>query len=88
MHIYWKEVLDTINCVFQVQLTAHFKLCLLEIIDNVLEEDPSRLGIARALFQVRKLILWHWKSEELPHGEGMAESHGRHYQIREIHIST
>lgn len=35
LHINWKQVLDTINQVFHVQLKAHLKLCLLGIIDNV-----------------------------------------------------
>ena len=64
MHIYWKDVLETINRVFQVHLAGHPKLCLLGIIDDVPEEEASRLAIARALFQARKLILRHWKSTE------------------------
>lgn len=58
--------MDTINSVFQVQLKAHPKLCLLGIMNDVSEEDPSRIGITSALFQARKLILRHWKSEEPP----------------------
>lgn len=41
LHIYWKDVLGTINQVFKVHRTGHPKLCLLGILDDVPEEEAS-----------------------------------------------
>lgn len=62
LHLYWNEVINTINRVFQIVIPLDPKPCLLGIVDDLLTEDILRQAIRRALFQARLLILRHWRS--------------------------
>lgn len=47
---------------FQVNVPTDPKPCILGILEDLTIEDYPKQAIARALFQARRLILWHWKA--------------------------
>ncbi|XP_040184732.1 uncharacterized protein LOC120917483 [Rana temporaria] len=66
LHKYWSEVMSTVNSVFGVSMPVDPRVCLLGVLEEHVEEVYTREAVQRALFQARKLIMIHWKSETPP----------------------
>lgn len=66
MHIYWAGVVNTVNSIFKVSLPLNPRACLLGVLKEYDWEVHTREAIHRVLFQARKLIMVHWKSEDPP----------------------
>lgn len=66
LHTYWAGVVNNVNSVFKVTLPLEPRACLLGVLEEYEWEMYTREAIQRVLFQARKLIMVHWKSENPP----------------------
>ena len=51
---------------FGISIPVDPRVCLLGVTEEYVEEMYTREAVQRALFQARKLIMVHWKSETPP----------------------
>lgn len=66
LHGYWSEVLAKLNGVFQTNVPLDPICCLLDVLEEVVPEEMTRVAFSRALFQARKTILLGCKSATPP----------------------
>lgn len=62
----WREVVDIINRVYSVKVSLSPFVCVLGYVEDVSEEDCTRVAVARMLFMVRKVIAQHWLDVSAP----------------------